>query len=209
MLLGSQRSVLRKEGLGYELNGTIKSNEGTKWVKEGTDDPFKSLEPQSISTSEEAEEKEKGSRTYLIDEMIRRDPKYRYSHSYGMIGNHRIVDKLIEPIMSNISEPSRVESSKTMSSQSTSTRGRPKPFSRIKNSSHHRGVPRTPIPPNIVHGLDPYRMDFRDHVYYQHLAEHSLFFLPHISPPHCMPSAPFEIVNRLPQFPSWGPMGWS
>ena len=45
MLLGSQRSVLRKEGLGSESNDTIKSNEGTKWVKEGTDDTF---EPQSI-----------------------------------------------------------------------------------------------------------------------------------------------------------------
>ena len=35
MLLGSQRSVLRKEGLGYEPNDTTRSNEGTKWVKEG------------------------------------------------------------------------------------------------------------------------------------------------------------------------------
>ena len=36
MLLGSQRSVLRKEGLGYEPDDTTRLNEGTKWVKEGT-----------------------------------------------------------------------------------------------------------------------------------------------------------------------------
>ena len=59
MLLGSQRSVLRKEGLRYELNDTIKSNEGTKWVKEGTDDTFEFLEPQNISTSREVVEKGK------------------------------------------------------------------------------------------------------------------------------------------------------
>ena len=86
----------------------------------------------------EVEEKEKGSRTYLIDETIQRDPRYRYSHSYGMIGNHRIVDKLIDPIVSKIKEPSRVESRRMISSQSTSTRGRLKPLSRIKNSSHQR-----------------------------------------------------------------------
>ena len=36
MLLGSQRSVLRKEGLGYEPNDKTRLNEGTKWVNEGT-----------------------------------------------------------------------------------------------------------------------------------------------------------------------------
>ena len=36
MLLGSQRSVLRKEGLGYELDDTTRLNKGTKWAKEGT-----------------------------------------------------------------------------------------------------------------------------------------------------------------------------
>ena len=40
MFLGSQRSVLRKEGLGYEPNATTRLNEGTKWVNEGTKDIF-------------------------------------------------------------------------------------------------------------------------------------------------------------------------
>ena len=83
MFLGSQRYILRKEGLGYKPDATTRLNEGTKWVKEGTEDIFEFLEPQVVSTIVEIEEKENGSGTYLIDETIRRDPKYRYSHSYG------------------------------------------------------------------------------------------------------------------------------
>ena len=52
--------------------------------------------PQGVSTIVEIEEKGKEFRNYLIDEMIRRDPKYRYLHSYGMLGGHRIVEKLID-----------------------------------------------------------------------------------------------------------------
>ena len=111
MLLRSQRSILRKEGLGYEPNHIVRSNEGTKWAKERSKDFFEFLEPQSVSTIVEVEEKEKGSRTYLIDATIRRDPRYRFSHSYGMLGGHRIVDKLIDPIVSIVSEPTRVKSS--------------------------------------------------------------------------------------------------
>ena len=214
MLLGSQRSVMRKEGLGYEPNGTIKSNKGTKWVKEGTKDFFEYLEPQSISTGVEVEEKGKGSKTYLIDETIQRDPRYRYSHSYGMLGGHRIVDKLIDPIVSIVSEPPRVESRRVISSRSAPTSGRLKSVGRIDNSSHHKGVSRAPIPPSRIHDVDPYRMDPRARVHYQHMVEHPQFFHPHITPPHHMPLIPFEIVNtiprfRLPQFPPWAPMGWN
>ena len=92
------------EGLGYKPNDTTRSNEGTKWEKEGTEDIFKFLEPQGVSTIVEIEEKEKGSRTYLIDETIQRDSKYRYSHSYRMLGGHRIVDKLIDHMVSKISK---------------------------------------------------------------------------------------------------------
>ena len=70
MLLGSQRSVLRKEGLGYEPDGTTRHTKGTKWVKEGMEHSFKFPEPQDVSTIVDIEEKEKGSRNYLMDEMI-------------------------------------------------------------------------------------------------------------------------------------------
>ena len=82
-------------------------------------------------------------------------------------GNHRTIDKLIDPIVSNIREPSRVETNRISSSQSSSTGDRLKPLSRIKNSSHRRGVPRASIPPDRFHRLDPYMMNFRDHVHYQ------------------------------------------
>ena len=200
MLLGSQRFVLRREGLGYESNDTIETKEGTKWVKEGTDDVVECLEPRSMSISVDIEEKGKGSRNYLMDETIRRDLRYRYSHSYGMSGNHRTIDKLIDPVVSNIREPSRVETSRINSSQASSTRDRLKSLSRVENSLHRRGVPRASIPPSRFRDLDPYRMDFRDHVHYQQSVEHPLFFLPHITPPYHIPSVPFETVNSNPRF---------
>ena len=84
-----------------------------------------------------------------------------------MLGNHRTIDKLIDPVVSNIREPSKVETSRISSSQSLSTGDRLKPLSRIENCSHRRGVPRASIQPNRFHGLNPYMMDFRDHVHYQ------------------------------------------
>ena len=126
--------------------------------------------------------------------MIQRDPKYRYSHSYGMLGGHRIADKLIDPIVSIVSEPPRVESNRVITSRSVPTSGRLKPVGRIDNSSHHRSVP------SRIHGIDPYRMDLRAHVHYQHMAEHPQFFLPHITTPPHMPLTPFKIVNTIPKF---------
>ena len=41
MLLGSQKSVLRKESLGYKLDDTTRVIEGTKWIKEGMEDFLK------------------------------------------------------------------------------------------------------------------------------------------------------------------------
>ena len=162
----------------------------------------------------EVEEKEKGSITYLIDEMIRRDPKYRYSHSYGMLGSHRIVDKLTDPIVSIISEPPRVEPNRVISSRSVPTSSRLRPIGRIDNFAHHRGVPRTPISPSRVPDVGPYRMDPRAQMHYHRMAEHPQFLHPHIAPPHHTPLTPFEIVRTiprfgLPQFPPWVPMGWN
>ena len=141
-------------------------------MKEGTEDSFKFLEPQSVSTIVEVEEKEKGSRTYLIDEMIRRDPRYRYSHSYGMLGGHRIVDKLIDPIVSIVSEQPRVEPSRVTSSRSEPTSSGLRPLGRFDNFAHHRKVPRTPIPPSRIPNVGPYRMDPRAHMHYHRMAEH-------------------------------------
>ena len=214
MFLGSQRSILRKEGLGYEPDATTRLNEGTKWVKEGTEEIFEFLEPQVVSTIVEIEEKEKGSRTYLIDETIRRDPKYRYSHSYGMLGSYRIVDTLIDPIVSTISEPPRVELSRVAYSRSVPTSNRLRPVGRIDNSVQHREVPRAPISPSRAPKIGPYRMDPRAHMHYHRMAEHLPFPHPHIPPPYHMPVAPFEILRTiprfgLPQFPPWVPMGWN
>ena len=159
MLLGSQKSVLRKEVLGYKPDDTTRLNKGTKWAKEGTEDFFKFLEPESVSTIVEVEEKEKGSKIYLIDKMIRRDPKYRYSHRCGMLGGHRIVDKVTDPIVSVISEPPRVEPNRLISSHFVPTSSRLRPIGRIDNFAHHRGVPRAPISPSRVPVVGPYRMD--------------------------------------------------
>ena len=116
----------------------------------------------------EVEEKEKVSRTYLIDETIRRDPRYRYSHSYRMLGGHRIIHKLIEPIVSIVSEPPRLESSRMTYSHFVPTSSRLRLVGKIDNSSHHRGVPKAPIPPSRIPGVGPYRMDPRAHMHYQH-----------------------------------------
>ena len=214
MLLGSQRSVLRKEGLGYEPDVTTRLNEGTKWVKEGTEDFFEFLEPQGVSTIVETEEKEIGSRTYLIVETIRRDPKYRYSQSYGMLGSYKIVDKLIDPIVRTISEPPKVEHSRVTYSRSVPSSSRLRPEGRIDNFAHHREVTRAPISPSWVPNIGPYRMDPRAHMHYHRMAEHPPFLHPHIPPPHHMHVAPFEILRTiprfgLPQFPPWVPMEWN
>ena len=84
MLLGSQRSVVRKEDLGYRTDDMTRSSVGMKWVKEGTENPFKFPKPQDVSTTVDIKRK-KGFRNYLVDETIQRDPRYRYSHSYGML----------------------------------------------------------------------------------------------------------------------------
>ena len=214
MFLGSQRSILRKEGLGYEPDATNRLNEGTKWVKEGTEEIFKFLEPQVVSTTVEIEEKEKGSRTYLIDESIRRDPKYRYSHSYGMLGSYRIVDKLIDPLVSTVKEPPRVEFNRVTYSRSVPTSSRLRPVGRIDNLGHHREVPRAFISPSRVPKIGPYKMDPSAPMHYHRMAEHLPFPHPHIPPPHHMPVVPFEIFRTIPrfgvpQFPSWVPMGWN
>ena len=186
----------------------------SRQMKEGTDEVVEFLEQQNISISVDDEEKGKGLRNYLMDETIRRDPRYRYSHSYSMLGNHRTIDKLIDPVVSNIRDSSRIETNRISSSQSSSTRDRLKPLSRIEDMSHHRGVPRVSIPPNRFHGSDPYRIECRDHVQYQQSLKHPVFFFPHITPPYHIPSVPLETVNsnprfRLPQFPLWVPMGWN
>ena len=214
IFLGSQRSILRKEGLGYEPDATNRLNEGTKWVKEGTEEIFKFLEPQVVSTTVEIEEKEKGSRTYLIDESIRRDPKYRYSHSYGMLGSYRIVDKLIDPLVSTVKEPPRVEFNRVTYSRFVPTSSRLRPVGRIDNLVHHREVPRASISPSRVPKTGPYRMDPSAPMHYHRMAEHLPLPHPHIPPPHHMPVAPFEIFRTIPrfgvpQFPSWVPMGWN
>ena len=164
IFLGSQRSILRKEGLGYKPDDITRSNEGTKWVKEGMEDLFKLLEPQSVSTIVEVEEKEKGLGTYLIDETIQRDPRYRYSHSYGMLGGHRIVDELIDPIVSIVSEPTRVELSRLNSSRYVAMSSQLRQVGRIDNFAHHRGVPRASISPSRIPNVGPYRMDPRAHM---------------------------------------------
>ena len=213
MLLGSQRYGLRREGLGYESNDKIKTDEGTKWVKEGTDKVVESSEQQNRSISVDDEEKGKGLRNYLMDEAIRRDPRYRYSHSYGMLGNHRIIDKLCDPVVSNTRDSSKIETNRINSDQSSSTRDRLKPLSRIENISHHRGVPRVSVPSNRFHGSDPYMIECRDHVQYQQSLNHPYFF-PHTIPPHHIPLLSWETVDsnprfRLPQFPPWVPMRWN
>ena len=213
MLLGSHRSGLRREGLGYESNDKIKTDEGTKWVKEGTDEVVELLEQQNRSISVDDDEKGKGLRNYLMDEAIRRDPRYRYSHSYGMLGNHRTIYKLIDPVVSNIRDSSRIETNRISSGQSSSTRDRLKPLSRIEDISHRRGVPRVFVPPNRFYGSDPYRIECRDHVQYQQSLNHPFFF-PHTIPPYHIPLVSWETVDsnprfRLPQFPPWVSMGWN
>ena len=213
MLLGSQRSCMRREGLGYESNDKIKTDEGTKWVKEGTDEVVESLKQQNRSVSVDDEEKGKDLRNYLMDEAIRRDPRYKYSHSYGMLGNHRTIDKLFDPVVSNIRDSSRIEINRINSGQSSSTRDRLKPVSRIEDISHRRGIPRVPIPPNRFHGSDPYIIECRDHVQYQQSLNQPYFF-PHTIPPYHIPLLSWETVDnnprfRLPQLPPWVPMGWN
>ena len=138
--------------------------------------------------------------TYLIDEKIQRDPRYRYSHSYGMLRGHRIVDKLIDPIVSIVSEPSRVESSRVNPSRSVPPSSRLRPVDVIDNSSPHRGVPMAPIPPSRILSIGSYRMDPRAHMHHQRMAGRSQFFHPHITPRHHMLLTPFEIVRTIPRF---------
>ena len=214
MLLGSQRSILRKEGLGYEPNDTTRSYDGTKWVKEGTEDIFKFPESQEVSTFVNIEEKKKKSRNYLMDETIKGDPRYKYSHSYGMLGEHSIVDKLIDPIRSTLSESIKEEQNKILISRSAPSRNRQRPVGKIDKCLYNREVPRTSIASHMVGDLLPHRVDPRAYIPYHNMVDHPQFFpiTPHPIIPHTL--TPFGIANtipkfRLPQLPPWAPLGWN
>ena len=108
-----------------------------------------------------------------------------------MLGSYRIVDKLIDPIVSTISEPPRVELSRVAYSCSVPTSSRLRPIGRINNFLHHIELPRAPISPSRIPYIDPYRMDPRAHMHYHRMAEHPPFLHPHIAPSHHMPLASF------------------
>ena len=204
MLLGSQRSALRKEGLGYIPDDMTRSTVGTKWVKEGTENPFKSPEPQDVSTTVDIKRK-KGFRNYLVDETMKRDPRYRYSHSFGMLGEHRMVEKLVD---------SRVEHSRVTYSNSVPMYSRLRPVCSVDNVAYHREVPRAPTSQGRVLDLGLYRTNPRAHMQYHHMAEYPSFYHPHIHSPHFTPLTPFELVNiilrfRLPQYSPRAPMEWN
>ena len=214
MLLGSQRSILRKEGLGYEPNDTTRLNEGTKWVKEGIEDFSKFPEPQDVSTVANIEEKKKKSRNYLMNETIRGDPRYKYSYSYGMLGEHKIVDKLIDPTGSTFREPFKEDHNRVIYSRSAPTRDRQRLVGRIDRVGYNREFSKASITPHMVCEIDPYRMDPRAYIPYHNMVEHPQFFPTTHHPiiPHVL--SPCGIVNsipkfRLPQRPPWTPMGWN
>ena len=203
MLLGSQRSAVRKEGLGYNSDDVIRSTVGTKWVKEGTEIPFKFPEPQVASTTVDIKKGEL--RNYLVDETIQRDPRYRYTHSYGMLGEHRIVDKLVDP---------NVEHSRIVYSHSVPSSSRRRTVGCVGNVAYHRELPRAPMSQGGPLQLGPYSMNPRAHMHYNHMAEYPPFFYPHSFPPHHTSLTPFELVNviprfRLPQFTPRTPMEWN
>ena len=213
-LLGSQKSVLRKEGLGYKPDDTTRVTEGTKWIKEGTEDFLKFPEPQGASTVVDIEKKGRGSRNYIIDETIRRDRRYRYLHSYGMLGEHRIVDKLIDPTVSTNSEPLRGEHSRVIYSHSVPTSSRLRSVGRNDKFASNKKFPMAHISPSWACDRGPYRMDPTAHMRYHHMVEHPQFYHSHIIAPHHMPLTPLGIVDaipkfRLPQIPPWAPMGWN
>ena len=99
-----------------------------------------------------------------------------------MRGGHRIVDKLVDPIVGIVSEPPRVEPSRVTSSRSVPTSSRLRKVGRIDNFAHHRGVPRAPISPSRILDVGPYRMDPRAHMHHHRMAERPQFFYPHIAP---------------------------
>ena len=214
MLLGSQKSVLRKEGLGYKPDDTTRETGGTKWIKEGMEDFFKFPEPQGASIAVNSEKKGKGSRNYVIDETIRKDPRYRYSHSYGILGEHRIVDQLVDPIVISASEPLRGESSRVTYSHSVPTSNVMRSVGRNDKSTSYKKFPMTHISPSRAWDRDPYRMEPTTYMRYHHMAEHPKFYHSHVFAPHHMPMTPFGIMDansrfRFPQIQPWASMGWN
>ena len=77
MLLGSQRPSLKKEGLGYD---PIKAK-AKRVEKEKYDEESRKL----ILKNEELRSR-KMARRYEIDDKARNDRRYRYSHSFGLLG---------------------------------------------------------------------------------------------------------------------------
>ena len=200
MLLGSQKSVLRKEGLGYKPDDTTREIEGTKWIKEGTEDCLKFPEPQGASTAVDIEKKGKGSRNYIIDETIRRDPRYRYLHSYGMLGEHRILDQLVDPTVITTSEPLRGEHSRVTYSHSVPTSSIMRSVGRNDKFTSYKNFPMAHISPSRAFDRGPYRMEPTAYMCYHHMAEHPQFYHSHILAPHHMPMTPFGIVDANPRF---------
>ena len=183
-------------------------------MDKGMEDFIKFPEPQGASTILDIEKKRKGSRNYIIDETIRRDPRYRYLHSYGMLREHGIVDKLIHHTVSTNSELLRGEHSRVIYSHSVPTISRLRSVGRNDKFASYGKFPMAPISPSRACDRGPYRMDPTSHMCYHHMAEHPQFYHSHIIAPHHMPLTPLGIVDaiprfRLPQIPPWAPMGWN
>ena len=87
MLLGSQRPSLRKEGLGYD---PIKVK-AKRVEKEKYDEESRKL----ILNNDELSSR-KMARKYEIDDKAKNDRRYRYSHSFGLLGQYRVVDILVD-----------------------------------------------------------------------------------------------------------------
>ena len=122
-----------------------------------------------------------------------------------MLGEHRIVDKLVDP---------KVVHSRITYSHSVPSSSRRRTVGSVGNVAYHRELPMAPISQGRPLQLCSYSMDPRAHMHYNHMAEYPPFFHSHTLPPHHTPLTPFELVNiiprfRLPQFTPRAPMEWN
>ena len=138
MLLGSQRPSLRKEGLGYD---PIKVK-AKRVEKEKYDEESRKL----ILKNEELRSR-KMARKYEIDDKARIDRRYRYSHSFGLLGQCRVVDILGD---STHCDNERKLDPRTSTTNVTShTRNMQHRSSSHAPSTFH--IPLTPLYPSIGH----------------------------------------------------------
>ena len=189
MLLGRPRSFMGKEGLGYNPDDAIGTNKGTTWVKERNESQYP--KSQGLSRNAELNRKVDAHRKYLVDKRIQYDTRYRYSHSFGMLGDHTIIDRLVDPIVNRINEPPRVEPTRLNLCPSPQTSNR-KQLSRDTS--------------RLIHTEDKSRA----YVHHPRMIAHPQFMHPHTVSPYPVYMSPSWMIRRdydagVPLLPPWFP----